>query len=487
MRSTPSRWLVPLAVISMLVPGCDGSGDGAIDTTLAATTATATTTAEETTTTSVAPTSVLSPVALPIIIDTDVALDDAMAIPYLLRRPDIEILAVTVSGTGVAYCEDGVSIVLGLLAVSGAESVPVACGSEVPVDGSNVFPAAWRSEMNTMATSGILPSGGSVAATTASDLIAEVAADSPVPPTMLLLGPHTNLAQALRDHPDLASDLAGVFMMGGAVDAAGNTFENPSAEWNLWIDPVADAEVLATDLPVSIVPLDATNHVPLTSFFADQLAAHLTTPEAQAVYDLLMLNPASIASGLSFWDTLAAVAMVDPDIAVWHDLDVTVLQGGGPASAGTLASGIGRPASVAMGADRKAFEAEYLTTLTGESVAASEWQFDATLTISSDGWDYDGPTTVAPGAFTMVVENRSEHSTLAAHGWLVDGATWEDLEAYTSIEQPPWMELGSFTSVDPRIEAIWTIDFSVPGLNVLAGLDLTTEQVAWQYPLNVEG
>lgn len=49
------------------------------------------------------------------------------------------------------------------------------------------------------------------------------------------------------------------------------------------------------------------------------------------------------------------------------------------------------------------------------------------------------------------------------------------------------MELGSFASVDPRIEAIWTIDFSVPGSNVLVGLDLTTEQVAWRYPLTVAG
>ncbi|MGB9358815.1 MAG: nucleoside hydrolase [Acidimicrobiia bacterium] len=471
--------ILTLITVMLVVVGCSDDTGG--------TTVGPTTTVEEATTTSVAPTSVPSPDTLPIIVDTDVSLDDAMAIPYLLRRPDIEILAVTVSGTGVAYCEDGVSIVLGLLAVSGAESVPVACGSDVPVEGSNAFPSDWRSGMNAMATSGILPPGGSVVDPAASDVIADVAHNSPVPPTVLLLGPHTNLAQALRDHPDLETDLAGVFMMGGAVDAAGNTLENPNAEWNLWIDPVADAEVLATDLPISIVPLDATNRVPMTSFFADQLAAHLTTPEARAVYDLLMLNPGSVASGLSFWDQLAAVAMVEPDVAVWHDLDVTVLQSGGPPSAGTLAAGIGRPASVAMAADRVAFEAEYLTTLTGEAVAASEWQTDATLTISSEDWAYDGPTTVAPGPFTIIVENHSEHSMIVAHGWLVDGATWEDLEAYSSIEQPPWIELGSFASVDPRIEAIWTIDFSIPGLNVLVGLDLTTQQAAWRYQLSVEG
>ncbi len=475
--------LAAAIVTAVMVTGCTSSTNDSGETTVAPTTP-----VEQATTTSVPPTTVPAPAALPIVIDTDVSLDDAMAIPYLLRRPDIEILAVTVSGTGVAYCEDGVSIVLGLLAVSGAEAVPVACGSDIPIDGSNAFPAGWRTGMNAMSTSGILPPGGTAAAATAADLIAEVAHDSPVPPVILLLGPHTNLAQALRDHPDLEGDLAGIFMMGGALDALGNTLENPSAEWNLWIDPVADAEVFATDLPISIVPLDATNLVPMTSFFADQLAAHLTTPEAQAVYDLLMLDPTSLESGFSFWDQLAAVAMVEPAVAAWHDLDVTVLQGGGPESAGTLAAGIGRPASVAMAADRRAFEAEYLTTLTGEIVEASEWRSDATLTISSDGWEYDGPDTVALGPLTVVVENHSERSMVAVHGWLIGEGTWEDLEAYTSIEQPEeFLEVGSIAFVDPRIEAIWTIDFSVPGLNALVGLDMTTEQVAWRFPVIVEG
>ena len=88
------------------------------------------------------------------------------------------------------------------------------------------------------------------------------------------------------DHPDLAATSPEIIMMGGAVETVGNTFENPDAEWNLWIDPVADSEVMAADLPISIVPLDATNEAPLTTDFVERLSEHLTTPEAQAVYDI---------------------------------------------------------------------------------------------------------------------------------------------------------------------------------------------------------
>ena len=38
-----------------------------------------------------------------LIIDTDMSTDDLMAILYLLNRPDIEIIGITVAGTGVCH------------------------------------------------------------------------------------------------------------------------------------------------------------------------------------------------------------------------------------------------------------------------------------------------------------------------------------------------------------------------------------------------
>ena len=140
-----------------------------------------------------------------------------------------------------------------------------------------------------------------------------------------------------------------------------------------------------------------------------------------------------------------------------------------------------------MAADREAFEREYLSTLTGEDVAASEWNADATLTISESGWHYDGPATIEVGSLTVIVDNQSEGTVLAAHGWLTGDATWEDFEAYDSegIEPPPWLEVNSFAMAGPRIQAIWAIDLTRPGENVLVGLNLTSEQVAWRQQLAV--
>src|SRR5512144_2201583 len=80
----------------------------------------------------------------PVIVDTDMAPDDWMAILYLLQRQDISVQAITVAGTGEAHCGPGVRNALGLAALAGQPNIPVACGRETPLQGSHAFPDDWR-------------------------------------------------------------------------------------------------------------------------------------------------------------------------------------------------------------------------------------------------------------------------------------------------------------------------------------------------------
>ncbi|MGB9357580.1 MAG: hypothetical protein WCC01_03390, partial [Acidimicrobiia bacterium] len=90
MRSHPSRWLVPLAVASMLAPGCGDAGDGATDTTLAATTTTATTTVAPTTAVPETLTTAALPAtdAVSIAWDPILATTKAKAVPPAATCPD---------------------------------------------------------------------------------------------------------------------------------------------------------------------------------------------------------------------------------------------------------------------------------------------------------------------------------------------------------------------------------------------------------------
>jgi pyrimidine-specific ribonucleoside hydrolase len=224
----------------------------------------------------------------PVVVDTDMGQDDMMALLYLLQRPDVDVEAITVSGTGLAHCGPGVEIALSLLDVAGApQDVPVSCGPDEPLPGDypypGAFPTSWRIATDDAYGLDLPDSTREPSETPAPELLRTAIRDAGAPVQLLTLGPLTNVALALREDPDLVEDLAGVTIMGGAIDVPGNVIRNAVAEFNVWVDPVAAREVLGAAVPVTLVALDATNDATVTGFFAAALADHHVTPEADAV------------------------------------------------------------------------------------------------------------------------------------------------------------------------------------------------------------
>src|SRR5574341_1775158 len=81
-----------------------------------------------------------------IVIDTDMGGDDWMAILYLLNRADVQVQAITVTGTGLAHAEPGATNALGLAALAGQPDIPVAAGRQTPLAGDHAVPSDWRTD-----------------------------------------------------------------------------------------------------------------------------------------------------------------------------------------------------------------------------------------------------------------------------------------------------------------------------------------------------
>jgi hypothetical protein len=81
---------------------------------------------------------------LPIIIDTDLAADDVLAIMALLREPAVDVRAITLEGNGEAHCQPGMRNLTWLLNQFGAEGIPIGCGREDPGPHGRLFPSEWR-------------------------------------------------------------------------------------------------------------------------------------------------------------------------------------------------------------------------------------------------------------------------------------------------------------------------------------------------------
>jgi len=308
---------------------------------------------------------------LPLLIDSDLALDDWMALVFLLQSPEVDVRAISVAATGEAHAGPGVKNTLRLMALTGVEGIPVASGRTTPLAGTHRFPLALRLAMDFRLGLGLprprtRPSGGSAVA-----LLRRTLLEAPAPCTLLALGPLTNLAQLFEGAPELVPRVSHLWGMGGALDVPGNIQEinpridNLSAEWNLYIDPTAAERVLQSGVPVTLVPLDATSQVPLTDAFLAQLDAEGTSPASRFVSRVIhRIRPLlSRERNLCFWDPLAAVLTVRPELGRYEERRVRVVTGEGRASGRLVSAPDGQRVRVCTGVDVPAFERCFLEGL----------------------------------------------------------------------------------------------------------------------------
>jgi inosine-uridine nucleoside N-ribohydrolase len=130
-----------------------------------------------------------------------------------------------------------------------------------------------------------------------------------------------------------------------------------SAEWNFYADPLAASLVLQSGAPLMLVPLDATNHVPITQSFYKRLKADHAAPAAQFVYDGLTEEKSLIDSpGFEFWDSLTAAIWVDESLSTFQSRALAVE----PETGHVIEQAGGPLVRYALTADRERFEQAFL-------------------------------------------------------------------------------------------------------------------------------
>lgn len=196
-----------------------------------------------------------------LIIDCDPGVDDAVALMLAFGSPALEVLAVTAVGGNVPVEKTARNARM-LRRIARREDVPVFMGAERPLRrepaGAGEFHGAeGLGDLEPFEPEAPCADGH------AADAMVRLVGERPAGSVALaVLGPMTNLALALRKAPELAQRLGPVAAMGGARSEGGNI--TASAEFNVWADPEAAAEVLASGCEVTMFGLDATHQVRAT-------------------------------------------------------------------------------------------------------------------------------------------------------------------------------------------------------------------------------
>lgn len=270
----------------------------------------------------------------PIIIDTDMAIDDWVAMLYLLHHPDSQVLGVTVTGAGEAHCQPGAQHAVDLVDITPQKGIPVACGPEEPMDGFHQFPAPWREGADTFYGVPLPTSPRKPDTRSAPDLLISLLEQARSPVRLVILGNATNVALALRKAPAIKKRIERIVFMGGSIWAPGNIivpnftdqYKNKTAEWNVLIDPIAARDVLESGVPVTLVPLDGTNDVKVLPTDAKTMKAAARTPGAKFFSQILDKTQWFIDSGeYYFWDALTAAVTLNPELCTLRELPLQVV------------------------------------------------------------------------------------------------------------------------------------------------------------------
>ena len=175
----------------------------------------------------------------PAILDVDTGVDDALALLYAVASPEVELIGAT-SVMGNITVEQATENTLAVLEAAGRGDVEVAQGAARPLGRDHVpFPVVHGERGLGRAappSPAAKPSNRS-----AVELIVGSARERPGEVLLVATGPLTNVALALREEHHLPDLLGGFALMGGAFARGGNV--TPAAEANIWVDPLAAAEV----------------------------------------------------------------------------------------------------------------------------------------------------------------------------------------------------------------------------------------------------
>lgn len=187
--------------------------------------------------------------SVPLLMDVDTGVDDALALLLALASPDVDLLAVTCCA-GNVEAPQAAANTLAVLELCGAD-VEVALGSTAPL----VEPLRTATSHGPLGLgyADLPPAKAPVSPRFGPDLLVEEARRHPGEILLVATGPLTNVALALRREPELPRLLRRLAIMGGSFEHPGNM--TPAAEFNISVDPEAASIVLGAFSSAATRPL----------------------------------------------------------------------------------------------------------------------------------------------------------------------------------------------------------------------------------------
>ncbi|MDE0301062.1 MAG: nucleoside hydrolase [Candidatus Poribacteria bacterium] len=261
-----------------------------------------------------------------ILIDTDIGVDDALAVIFALKSPELHVEAITtVSGNvHVEQCTRNLLITLGCMEL---KEIPlISQGEEAPLTLPLVTSAHVHGSDGLGGISESLSPDGTrlypplewpLSSMRGPDAIIDLVNRYSGELILVPVGPLTNIAKAMLNNPTAMRGVREIVLMGGVFEIYGNV--TTQAEFNIYADPQAAQVVFNFGVPVTMTPLDVTHDVVLTRDRLDAEANQRNTRLIQFLRDstqacMVYHQGREGVKGLYLHDPLAIGYLLQPDL-----------------------------------------------------------------------------------------------------------------------------------------------------------------------------
>jgi purine nucleosidase len=260
-----------------------------------------------------------------LIVDTDTASDDAVALVMAHNWPGAEVEFITV-------CYGNMP--LATASANARYSVEI-CGRQTPVYEGCARPllrpvahADWFHGPEGMGMLGKLHPKHPAAGTDAVQQIIHRCGEAPGEITLVTLGPLTNIAVALSLEPRLADYVKECYVMGGNANCVGNV--TPAAEFNIWCDPEAARIVFQSGMKILMVGWEHCRFAGALDDAEMEKISGFGTGRARFALDcnsyaLQAGREIQGASGLMLPDPITMAIALDPTVCTqrsWHYVEI---------------------------------------------------------------------------------------------------------------------------------------------------------------------
>lgn len=266
--------------------------------------------------------------AIPVYLDVDTGIDDALAILLAVKHPALEVRGIT-TVVGNVDLEQVTRNTLQVLEVVGAPDIPVVSGATRPLLAPPRSSAAVHGA-DGLGNSQLPQPSRKPAGSDAVAFLRDELLSAPEPVALVTLGPLTNIALLLQAAPEVKTKISKIAMMGGAVGVGNAT---AVAEFNIFHDPEAADIVFESGVPILMYGLEVFRRVLFTKeevgrWFAsqEQLAAapYPETAPALAAHIFYFMVQNFGRDAVPIGDAGCVASLIDPTGLTTMQLPVRV-------------------------------------------------------------------------------------------------------------------------------------------------------------------